>query len=41
MKKCKTGGMSNPNKKATVVTKPKGKVGGGNKKAAVSPRKGR
>ena len=39
--KMKTGGMTNPNSIATVVKKPTGKTGGGNKKAQVSPKKGR
>lgn len=37
----KTGGMKNPNKKVNVVKKPMGKTGGGNKKATVSPKRGR
>lgn len=37
----KTGKMTNLNKKVMVVKKPGGKTGGGNKKAAVSPKRGR
>lgn len=39
--KMKTGGMTNPNKKTTVVKTPTKQVGGGNKKAQVSPKKGK
>lgn len=37
----KTGAVTNPNKKVAVVKKPGGRTGGGNKKAVVSPKKGK
>lgn len=39
MKKYTTGGKTNPNKKVSVQTKAKGRVGGGNAKTVVKPQK--
>ena len=41
MKKCKTGGMTNSNKKVTPVKSATKYTGGKNPKAAVKPSKGR